>query len=617
MAAAETLGAAAAGRAAGRSHSLALCLGLAYAALASLWILASAALAGRWTEDPALLLQAVQASGLLLVAATAVLVCVGARHAARHLGSYQIVLHQRELQLSGIVDTVMDAIITVDAAQKIVVFNRAACQVFRLSAEQALGQSLDRFVPAKLQAAHREQVRQFAHHGKTVRHMGRLHTLVGLRADGEEFPMQASLSRLGEGERALMTVVLRDMTEQLAGERAHQEKLAAEAASLAKNRFLARMSHELRTPLHAILGFSELLLTHPGDALTPAQARHVEHIRQGGRHLLALVTDVLDVSRVESGDLKLECTGVDVQRLLDEACLLIEEQARLHGVALDAAYRGAAAATAWCDPLRTRQVLLNVLSNAVKYNLPGGHVRVELAVDEGHVQVQVADTGIGMTQEQLAHLYEPFNRLGRERGGVEGTGIGLALTRQLVWLMKGDLQIDSAPGNGTRLLLTLPRSGPAAPAPAGGPQAASPLPPTAPPPAVAGAGTALPTVLYIEDNPVNVLMVDELLKRWPIATLVQAADGAAGLAQARSLQPDLVLLDMRLPDMSGLEVLARLRSDPVTAALRVVVLSASAAQGEMDQALGCGAIAYWTKPFQFDRMLRDLQGLLERRCEAA
>ncbi|MBI3370106.1 MAG: PAS domain-containing sensor histidine kinase, partial [Burkholderiales bacterium] len=443
----------------GSAQRFALCCALAYGAVASAWVLLSALGVGWLTDDGRLLLRLYQAKGLLLVAMTALLVYAAALWAARRLRGHEALLRRHAMQLSGIVDTAMDAIITVDAAQTIVVFNRAAAEVFRLPCEQAIGQPLARFVPPRLHAAHQAHVQRFSSSGKTSRRMGQLHTLVGLRADGQEFPMEASVSRLGEGAAVLMTVVLRDATERIDAQTAHEARLAAEAASQAKTQFLARMSHELRTPLNAILGFSQLL-RRPDEALSADHARQVAQIEQAGWHLLALVDDVLNVSHIEACRLQIDCRAVPLHPLLDAAWLLTEVQARRHGVVMDAAFRGTAASTAttaaWCDPLRLRQVLLNLLSNAVKYNRPGGWVRLALSTDQARVRLSVVDSGLGMTPDQLAHLYEPFNRLGRERSGVEGSGIGLALSRQLVLLMNGSLDITSTPGQGTRVDVELP-----------------------------------------------------------------------------------------------------------------------------------------------------------------
>jgi CheY-like chemotaxis protein len=239
--------------------------------------------------------------------------------------------------------------------------------------------------------------------------------------------------------------------------------------------------------------------------------------------------------------------------------------------------------------------MLNLLSNAIKYNRRGGSVRIELAGAGEHVHVDVIDTGIGMTREQLDHLYEPFNRLGREHGAIEGTGIGLALTRQLVQLMGGELHADSEHEVGTRMRVVLRRGQPPAT------RGATPAPLCAPPSGC---------VLYIEDNAVNVLLVETIMSRWDGVRLVVAPDGATGLRMARTLQPDLVLLDMHLPDMGGVAVLRALRGDEATRELCVVALSASAMPEDVAQARRHGISDYWTKPLDLTRFLHDVQELL-------
>jgi len=517
-------------------------------------------------------------------------------------------LRESESRLSSIVETALDAIVTVDAHQRIVVFNRAATQMFRIAASQALGGSLDRFIPPHLRAAHRAHVAAYAVSGESARRMGGASKISGVRADGEEFPIEASISRSGEGEGVLMTVVARDTTEAEAAERARQAQLIAEAASRAKTDFLSRMSHELRTPLNAVLGFSQLLQAGLQDRIDQRERAQLETIRQAGWHLLALINDVLDVSRIESGRLEVQARGIDLRILLDEVLQLLEVQAEGWGVTLAPDYRQRPPAQAWGDPVRVRQVMLNVIGNAVKYNRPGGSVRIDMAAERGRVRVDVIDTGLGMTRDQLDHLFEPFNRLGRERGGIEGTGIGMALTQQLLELMNGAIQVESEAGCGTTVRLHLP----APPA-----QATEAPPPRAAAAPVAGGGDAPSgVVLYIEDNPVNLLIVEEMLARWPQVRLVQAADGAEGLRLARQLRPDLVLLDMRLPDMDGAQVMAALQADPQTQALRVIALSAGALPEDAELALRSGAVDYWTKPLDIDRFLGEMRRLLAPQAPA-
>ncbi|HET7794931.1 MAG TPA: ATP-binding protein [Rhizobacter sp.] len=405
-----------------------------------------------------------------------------------------------------------------------------------------------------------------------------------------------------QGEPCVLTVSL-DITERKRREQAERERLDAQASSHAKTDFLSRMSHELRTPLNAVLGFSQLMQTDAHEPLSERQRARVESIRQAGWHLLALINDVLDVSRIESGHLQVESRGVDLCLLLDEVLDLVRAQADTAGVRLEAAYRQAPAAVVQGDPLRLRQVMLNVLSNAVKYNRAGGSVHVSLRVADKRAVVAVTDTGIGMTRAQLDKLYEPFNRLGRESSSIEGTGIGLVLTRQLVHLMQGSLEVESEAGRGTTVRVTLPQGEPLSQRGELDARAFTQ-------PGELGQDAPQGVVLYIEDNPINLLLVEQLLLPWKGVRLVQAETGEKGLELARALHPDLVLLDMRLPDMDGPEVMKALRVDPQTRDLRVVALSASAMPDEVALARESGAFDYWTKPLDFERFMADLRRLL-------
>ncbi len=409
------------------------------------------------------------------------------------------------------------------------------------------------------------------------------------------------------GEPCALIVSL-DITESKRRESAEQAQRDAETHNRAKTDFLSRMSHELRTPLNAVLGFSQLLQSNPQEPLSSRQREQVEAIRQAGWHLLALVNDVLDVSRIESGHLRVELRGVDLLQLLGEVTGLVQAQADRAGITIAHAY-GEGPALVMADPVRLRQVLVNLMSNAIKYNRPGGVVSVEIERAGPRVGVSVADTGIGMTQEQLDSLFEPFNRLGREYSEIEGTGIGLVLTRQLLTLMDGELDVESEEGHGTTVHVTLLRADsaqlPALRVPAGA--------------SAVGDDDDAPegTVLYIEDNPINLLLVEQLLLRWPGIRLLQAETGEQGIELAQALQPDLVLLDMRLPDMSGPEVLEELRAHHRTRELRVVALSASAMPDEVALARDSGAYDYWTKPLDFDRFTADLKRLLSRSVSSA
>ena len=395
-------------------------------------------------------------------------------------------------------------------------------------------------------------------------------------------------------------------------EQALRDKAAAEQASRAKSEFLAHMSHELRTPLNAVIGFSQLLAHDGVDALSPSQRERAQRIEAAGNHLLALVDDVLDLAAIEAGSVPIAEGPVDLADLLRDIAQWMEPQARAAEVELRALAGGGGAVRA--DPRRLRQVLTNLASNAVKYNRRGGWVELAVAAQtrDGVAgwNLIVADNGPGLSAQQQRGLYEPFNRLGAERGGVAGTGIGLTIARRLVDRMGGRLEVSSAPGAGCEFRVWLPAaSGDAAGARAPAPHAADGALPAA------DEADRL-DVLCIEDDPTNLLLVQELVALRPRIALRCAPDGASGLQQALAATPDVMLVDMHLPDFGGLEVLRRVRAAPALARTVCIALSANAMAEDMARARAAGFADYWTKPIAFDHFLGQLDALIARRHPA-
>lgn len=420
-----------------------------------------------------------------------------------------------------------------------------------------------------------------------------------LHADGHPVwvTIHMTLVRRADGSPDCFIGVVEDITERM-----HAE--AALRANAAKTEFLSRMSHELRTPLNAVLGFSQLLALDAAQPLSPSQLARVQHISQAGAHLLAMINDVLDLSRIESGGVALLTTVVPVHLVVSEALGMVAPSAASAGVSVQVDRSEPAVAefatSVRADHLRLRQVLVNLLSNAIKYNRPGGSVTLRWPVDSsrGMVHLQVHDTGIGLSAAQRDHLFEPFNRLGVERSGIEGTGIGLVITQRLVQLMGGQMSVDSTVGEGSCFTASLP------------------LPPSA------GAGTAGPppaarpyTVLYAEDNPVNVELVRQVLKMRPACRLRVATSGEQALQLAQQEPPDLMLVDMHLGDMSGLELAVRLAGDPQLSRVPRIVLSADAAPEQVQAALAAGFAAYLTKPLNVAHLLRSIDEQQGRRLD--
>lgn len=394
-----------------------------------------------------------------------------------------------------------------------------------------------------------------------------------------------------------------DVTDQRRAEAERAQMLdatmRAEAANRAKSEFLARMSHELRTPLNAIMGFSQLMQL---EGLEPRQQERVGMVLRAARHLLDLINEVLDLARVETGRLSVSTEPVALLRAVSAAVDLITPLAseRDISVSIDATQL-ADDQHVNADSNRLNQVLLNLLSNAIKYNRPGGRVDVSFPGGaHGRVRIRISDTGIGVDSDQLSRLFEPFERLGAERSEIEGTGLGLALSKALAQAMSGTLEIEASSAAGSSFLLELAATD------APGDRAESTLANVdrAGPPADRGARHAL--VLYIEDNLSNLRLVQQILNRYFSVELISAMQGTLGLDLARKHQPDLIILDLHLPDRSGLEVLRQLKGEASTREIPVLVLSADASKGRSEQVLQLGALGYLTKPLDVDTFVNTI-----------
>jgi CheY-like chemotaxis protein len=379
---------------------------------------------------------------------------------------------------------------------------------------------------------------------------------------------------------------------------------AAEKANRAKTDFLSGMSHELRTPLNAILGFAQLMESGSPPP-TPAQRRNLEQILKAGWYLLELINEVLDLSLIESGKVTLSHEPVSIGEVMLECRAMIEPQAQKRGIRMTFP-RFELAQYVSADRTRFKQVLINLLFNAVKYNVPGGAVTVACTpAATASIRISVRDTGSGLAPEQLTQLFEPFNRLGRQAGAEEGTGIGLVVTKRLVELMGGTIGADSAVGVGSVFWVELGLAKAPALVYQKAGHAAAPAPEAAP------AGAPLRTVLYVEDNPANLELVEQLIARRPDLRMLSAADGSLGVEFARAYQPDVILMDINLPGISGNEALQILRADPQTAHIPVIALSANAVPRDIEKSLEAGFFSYLTKPIKVERFMNALDTALE------
>jgi PAS domain S-box-containing protein len=374
----------------------------------------------------------------------------------------------------------------------------------------------------------------------------------------------------------------------------------AERANHSKSDFLSRMSHELRTPLNAILGFGQLL---EFSAREPLQIAHVRQILHGGKHLLALINEVLDLARVESGQMTVSLEQVALRPLLEECLTLVRPQAQARDVRL----LDVACGDAWqvrADRTRLKQVFLNLLSNAIKYNQTAGVVSVGCVLEDEGICIRFSDTGAGLTPEQQARLFVPFERLDAgEHHHVEGTGIGLALSKRLMTLMGGQIGVESQVGEGSTFWVRLPRAQDGtAPGDAAGTMRQAAL-------ATSGGGVAVRTVLCIEDNPNNLQLIESVVGMLPGVRLLSAMAPGLGLEMARTHKPHLILLDINLPDMDGYAVMQCLREHPATRGIPVIAVSANAMPRDLERSRAAGFAAYVTKPIDVGQLLRKVDEL--------
>ena len=376
----------------------------------------------------------------------------------------------------------------------------------------------------------------------------------------------------------------------------------ARSANYAKSAFLSSMSHELRTPLNAILGFAQILSSDRLPSTLEQKKEFAGHILKSGRHLLTLINEILDLAKVESGTVSLSLEPVGLDAILQECRDMIAPLASQRGIGM--AFPDACPLNVLADRTRLKQILLNLLSNALKYNREQGQVAIECAPHAGgRVRISVRDTGVGLDAEQLALLFQPFNRLGQEGGTEEGSGIGLVVTKRLVELMDGNIGVSSAPGEGSIFWIEL-RVVDAVPIPAA---------PVLPRPDLAGAlleHSAPVTLLYVEDNPANLTLVEEIVRYCPQLQLLTATDGRLGVEMARTHLPQLILMDINLPHVNGTDALKLLRADPRTAHIPVIALTANAMPGDVERSMALGFYRYLTKPINLDEFTEAINSTL-------
>ena len=526
---------------------------------------------------------------------------IGTDNTARKLVEETLRWTQESFRL--MVESVTDyAIVMLDPEGRVVSWNAGAERIKGYLAEDIVGQHFSRFY-----------LGEDITNGKAERDLaavianGRFEDEGWrVRKDGSSFWANVVFTAIRDqfGNLRGFAKLTRDLTERRQVEAALTDaKSAAEKANQAKSDFLSSMSHELRSPLNAILGFAQLMESDSPPP-TASQKGSIEQILQGGWYLLELINEILDLAVIESGRLALSLEPVSLVEVMLECQAMIEPQAKKRGIQMtfpqfDIPY------FVMADRTRVKQVFINLLSNSIKYNQAGGTVVVACCASAPErIRISVIDTGVGLPAEKLAQLFQPFNRLGQEASAEEGTGIGLVVTKRLVELMGGVIGVESTVGVGSEFWIEVEAA--TAPKNVAGSAESSPVAP-----AQVRHDAPLRTLLYVEDNPANLKLVEQLIARRPDMRMLSAVDGHLGIEIARAFQPEVILMDINLPGISGIEAMKILRDDPATAHIPVVALSANAIPSDIVKGLEAGFFRYLTKPIKVSEFLSTLDDVLK------
>lgn len=513
------------------------------------------------------------------------------------------------LRLQTLLDSTVDSVITINQAGIIENYNKAAVKLFGYEPKDVIGQNITRLMPASYRDMHKLGMARFLSTEQS-RIIGQAVEVEALHKNGTALPIELTLSHFEWEGQHLFTGIARDISQQKAEQQALLEaKREAERANNAKSEFLSAMSHELRTPLNGVLGFAQLLLSDKEQALSAQQNKQVRQIVHCGEHLLSLINDVLELAKIESGHLDTSTDHVLLSSVLEDCLPLLEPLAKEQQIQIDVSDSHDAMLLA--DFTKLKQVFTNLLSNAIKYNKPGGKITISSQVDTNNntLTLNIIDTGFGIPAAKQQRVFTAFERLGQEYTNTEGSGVGLSICKRLVEAMGGQIGFSSVEGEGSHFWIDLPLSS----------QQNAQLNQSFTSPTSlmtlqqrrgdVSRGNKRCHVLYVEDNPANIRLIEVYFSRFEQVCLHTCESGEAGLELLKTMTPTLILMDINLPGMSGIELTYTLRDNPDYASIPVIALTAAAMQENKDAAEGLFE-AYITKPVDFSELSRALQPYL-------
>ena len=526
---------------------------------------------------------------------------------------------ENENRLSAFLESASDPIISIDTFGTIQSMNSAVEKQFGYQHEELLGENVNILMPNPYRREHDQYLQTYLKTGKqNVINM--LVEVPAKRKNGTSFPVELSVSESVVNGKKSFLGIIRDISERKESEKELQHAYAkleerikerteelwhsknqAEKTNRAKSEFLSRMSHELRTPMNAILGFTQLMHESTKDPLPKVHQKRTTQILEAGNHLLELINEVLDLATIEAGKITVSLEPVCINDLVEEVLTVIRPLAQNFQVNLIDQVTSHDRNYVLADKTRLKQVLLNLVSNGIKYNRKEGSVTLSVQLEEGsNLRINITDTGMGIPEEKLTQLFDPFNRLGAEGGEIEGTGIGMTISKKLIEVMNGSIGVTSALGEGSTFYVSLPvcfltlgkiesRNTPMDNAIAGRKE------------------TRRFTILYIEDNPANLKLIEDILTDYPEVRLLSATYAQMGIDIALSHKPDLILMDINLPDIDGIEALKRLRNFEETHETPVIAMSANAMKKDIDRAMAEGFKTYITKPIDIKNFRRTIE----------